>query len=149
MHSLTQTYTAGELKEFEMLVRQKTELAREALDISRASLGAAATNGTDDTYLAPTHLGDGSRSEEREELMMLIIRQQQFIRQLEQALVRIRQGTYGICRLTGKLIPKERLRAVPHATTCLDAKEEENRRAAERPQWQQGDRDKKQAESGF
>lgn len=125
-------YSTDELKEFEPLIRTKLERARESLDLARASLGSLDTNGTDDTYAVRGSLTDGSLSEEREEVMRLIIRQQQFIHQLEQALVRIHQGTYGICRVSGKLIPKERLRAVPHATLSLDAKVDENRHAEER-----------------
>ena len=112
-------YTAEELADFELLLRQKLELAREALGVSRGSLINSAEQGSKPCKRQVACGEDG-----RDGLMMLIIHQQQFISQLEAARVRIRQGIYGICRVTGKLIPKGRLREVPQATTCLEAGED-------------------------
>lgn len=93
------------------------------------SLSHEASNGTEDTYFGNKGLEEGNPSLEREELMMLAARQQKFIKELGLALERIRLGSYGICRVSGTRIPKERLRAVPHATTCIAAKQQTARPA--------------------
>ena len=116
-------YSPVELKEFNDLLNAKLDTAREDLVRAKESLSRNAHNGTDDTYFGDRDMEDGSASLEREELMMLATRQEKFIVQLEQALARLRAGNYGVCRATGQLIPKERLRLVPHATLSVQAKE--------------------------
>ena len=83
-------------------------------------------NGTDDTAGTFKVLEDGSATLEKEHVNQLAVRQRKFIDQLEAALIRIKNKTYGICRETGKIIPKERLRAVPHTTLSMEAKLKQN-----------------------
>ncbi|MBP8823683.1 MAG: TraR/DksA C4-type zinc finger protein [Flavobacteriales bacterium] len=115
-------YSAEELQEFEALIHAKLAKAEETLQLDKESLLRLAGNTTDDTYLGQSGLEDGSVMMEREDLSRSVERQQKFIGQLKAALGRIRTGEYGICRTTGKLIPKERLRLVPHATLTVEAK---------------------------
>jgi len=91
------------------------------MDLS-SSISSSNSNGTDDTAGSSKTLEDGSATLEKESLNQLASRQKKFIDQLEAALIRIENKTYGICRETGKLIPKERLRAVPHTTLSMAAK---------------------------
>ena len=116
-------YSASELDEFKELIEQKLELAREDLRQLRSSMSHKDNNSTEDT--APTFkmMEDGSETMSREETAALAARQEKFIVNLENALQRIKNKTYGICRVTGKLIPKERLRLVPHATLSIEAKQ--------------------------
>ncbi len=116
-------YSTSELAEFEAILKSKLATAEEDLHMARESLLRAGSNGTDDTYTGTKGLDEGNPSLEREELMMLAARQDKFIKELELALGRIRSGNYGVCRVTGELIPKERLRLVPHATMCINAKQ--------------------------
>ncbi len=120
-------YSDEELQEFKELIESKLDEARENLKLMRDQLTHKDDFGTDDT--APTFkmMEDGSETMSREELAQLAARQEKFIQHLENALVRIENKTYGICRVTGKLIPKERLRAVPHATLTIEAKEQMNK----------------------
>lgn len=97
-------------------------MAREELLSLASSLSSGNTNGTDDTASSGKTLEDGSASLEKESINQLAARQKKFIEQLEAALVRIENKTYGICRETGRLIAKERLRAVPHTTLSMEAK---------------------------
>ena len=115
-------YSASDLDEFKELIEQKLELAREDLRQLRSSMSHKDDNSTEDT--APTFkmMEDGSETMSREETAALAARQEKFIVNLENALQRIKNKTYGICRVTGKLIPKERLRLVPHATLSSEAK---------------------------
>ncbi|MFM7731784.1 MAG: TraR/DksA family transcriptional regulator [Flavobacteriales bacterium] len=115
-------YSDKDLKEFEQLIQEKLKIARTDFDELKQSLSHEGDNSTDDT--APTFkmMEDGSETMNREELSQLATRQEKFIQNLENALLRIRNKTYGICRVTGKLIPKERLRLVPHATLSIEAK---------------------------
>jgi DnaK suppressor protein len=116
-------YSMDELREFESILRAKLATAQEDLRMARESLLRESSNGTEDTYSGSRGMEEGNPSLEREELMMLAMRQDKFIKELELALTRIRAGSYGVCRVTGELIPKERLRLVPHATMCIDAKQ--------------------------
>ena len=116
-------YSDKDLKEFEDLIHEKLASAREDLDQLQRSLSHRDDNSTEDT--APTFkmMEDGSETMSREETAQLAARQQKFIQSLENALLRIKNKTYGVCRVTGKLIPKERLRLVPHATLSIEAKQ--------------------------
>ena len=115
-------YNDKELSEFKMLIHEKIRVAREELLSLASSLSSVNTNGTDDTASSGKTLEDGSDTLEKESINQLAARQKKFIDQLEAALIRIENKTYGICRGTGKLIPKERLMAVPHATLSMEAK---------------------------
>lgn len=115
-------YSDAELKEFKVLVERKLEDARAELINLNAAVINANENGTDDTGASFKMLEDGSDTLAKEESAQLAIRQKKFIEQLEAALQRIDNKTYGICRVTGKLIAKERLRAVPHTTQSMEAK---------------------------
>ena len=115
-------YSDAELAEFREIIVKKLEEAQQDLELLRDQLSHRDDHGTDDT--SPTYklLEDGSEVMSREETNQLAIRQQKFIANLQGALVRIQNKTYGICRETGKLISKERLRIVPHATLSIEAK---------------------------
>ncbi|RFZ91944.1 TraR/DksA family transcriptional regulator [Mucilaginibacter conchicola] len=115
-------YSDAELKEFKELIQDKLRSSREELNALASSLSSPNANGTDDTAGTYKTLEDGSATLEKEQINQLAARQKKFIEQLEAALVRIENKTYGICRETGKLIPKERLRAVPHTTLTMEAK---------------------------
>ncbi len=118
-------YSDSDLVEFEGLILEKLKLAKENLDELQKALSHQDDNSTDDT--APTFkmMEDGSETMSREETAQLAARQQKFILNLENALLRIKNKTYGVCRVTGKLIPKERLRLVPHATMSIEAKNQQ------------------------
>ncbi len=115
-------YSDEELQEFEQLINEKLEKAREELRILKGSLNKSNDEGTDATSGNTKVLEDGADTAEKENLSQLAARQQKFIVNLENALIRIKNGTYGICSVTGKLISKERLRAVPHTTQSIKAK---------------------------
>lgn len=115
-------YSDSELKEFKDLLLDKLRIAREELNALATSLSSPNANGTDDTAGTYKTLEDGSATLEKEQINQLAARQKKFIEQLEAAVVRIENKTYGVCRETGKLIPKERLRAVPHTTLSMEAK---------------------------
>ena len=115
-------YSASELVEFEKLILDKMENAQKALDFIKESLLRSNLSGTDSTQGALKTLEDGADTMEKESLSQLAGRQQKFISNLEKALIRIKNGTYGICKDSGKLIDKKRLRAVPHATQSIEAK---------------------------
>ncbi len=115
-------YSTEELNEFEELITQKLDRAREELKILKGSLNKTDEAGTDSTSAYTKVLEDGAETAEKENLGQLAARQQKFISNLENALIRIKNGTYGICRETGKLISKERLKAVPHTTLSIEAK---------------------------
>jgi len=114
-------YSDNELQEFKTLIEDKIMMAREELGELTATLSASNSNG-DDAAIAGKTLEDGSATYEKEQTNQLAARQKKFIEQLEAALLRIHNKTYGICRSTGKLIPAERLRAVPHTTQSMEAK---------------------------
>ena len=115
-------YSEKELKEFEQLIHEKLEKAQVELRILKDSLNRSNDSGTDSTAAHTKVLEDGADTAEKENLGQLAARQQKFINNLENALIRIKNGTYGICKETGKLISKERLRAVPHTTLSIEAK---------------------------
>lgn len=115
-------YTDDELQEFKQLILDKLKGATtELLDLT-SSLKSSNANGTDDTSAAGKTLEDGSATLEKESINQLAARQKKFIEQLNAALLRIENRSYGVCRETGKLIAKERLRAVPHTTLSMEAK---------------------------
>lgn len=115
-------YSESDLQEFKGIILEKLRIAKEELSSLATSLSAPNANGTDDTAGTYKTLEDGSATLEKEQINQLAARQKKFIEQLEAALVRIENKTYGICRETGRLIPKERLRAVPHTTLSMEAK---------------------------
>ena len=115
-------YSDEELQEFKELILKKLEDANVDLDLLKGSLSLKDDHGTDDTGRAFNMIEDGSETLSREELANLAIRQEKFIQNLKNALIRIENKTYGVCRVTGKLIRKERLRLVPHATLSIEAK---------------------------
>lgn len=116
-------YSDEELKEFETLIMGKLEKSREEFRILKETLNRNNDAGTDSTSGGNTKvLEDGAETAEKENLSQLAARQQKYITNLENALVRIKNRTYGICTVTGKLIPKERLIAVPHTTQSIEAK---------------------------
>jgi RNA polymerase-binding transcription factor DksA len=114
-------YNDTELNEFKTLIKDKINVAREELQDLVGTLSASGSNG-DDAAIAGKTLEDGSATYEKEQTNQLAGRQKKFIGQLEAALTRVENKTYGICRSTGKLIPKERLMAVPHTTQSMEAK---------------------------
>ena len=121
-------YSDAENEEFRQIINEKLEKAYRDYDLLKASI--MNTDGNDVTDTSPTFkvLEEGASTLSKEEAGQLAQRQMKFIQHLQAALVRIENKTYGICRETGKLIPKERLRAVPHATLGIDAKEDGKRK---------------------
>lgn len=115
-------YSDEELKEFKEIILQKLEKAQRDYDIFRSSINQSDDNDTQDTSPTFKILEEGAATLSKEEAGKLAQRQLKFIQHLQAALIRIENKTYGICRETGKLISKERLRAVPHATLSIDAK---------------------------
>lgn len=115
-------YSAVELQEFKQIILSKIESAQEDLSILRAATANDSDNGTEDTSPSFKAFEEGSSTLSKEENVKLAERQAKFIRSLQNALIRIENKTYGICRQTGKLIAKERLRLVPHATLSIEAK---------------------------
>ena len=120
-------YSDAELEEFRQVILQKLELAKRDYDEIMRALRHEDSNDVADT--SPTYKGleDGSDAAYLEEQMQIAGRQAKFIQGLQAALIRIENKTYGVCRMTGKLIPKERLRLVPHATLTVEAKEMMNK----------------------
>ncbi|MBS1581051.1 MAG: TraR/DksA family transcriptional regulator [Bacteroidetes bacterium] len=117
-------YSDSELEEFKAIINAKLEEARKDYDLLKQTLANTDNNGTEDTSPSFKMIEDGSETLSREETAQLAGRQEKFIKHLEDALLRIRNKTYGICRVTGKLISKERLRLVPHATLSIEAKQQ-------------------------
>ena len=115
-------YSDEELEEFRQIINDKLALARRELSIMIGQLNNSDNNGVDDTSPTYKALEEGSASQSKEEIAQMAGRQQKFIQGLEAALVRIENKTYGIDRMTGELIPKERLRIVPHATLSVASK---------------------------
>jgi RNA polymerase-binding transcription factor DksA len=115
-------YSDKELEEFRKIINQKIDDAKRELANLTQQMTNANEHGTDDTAGSFKMLEDGSETVMKEEAGQLATRQRKFIEQLENALIRIENKTYGICRVTGKLIPKARLRAVPHTTQSIEAK---------------------------
>ncbi|MBD99420.1 MAG: molecular chaperone DnaK [Verrucomicrobia bacterium] len=119
-------YTDADLEEFKELIHHKLNEAKTDLEGLKNSLSHKDDHGTEDTSPSFKMMEDGSETLSREEMSQLAARQEKFITHLENALTRIENKTYGVCRVTGKLIPKERLRAVPHATLSIEAKQAMN-----------------------
>lgn len=115
-------YSDAELQEFKDLINGKLVAARHELSTLQDYLSNANANGTEDTIGSYKTLDDGSATHSKENVSQLASRQRKFIENLEVALIRIENKTYGVCKVTGKLIPKERLRAVPHTTMSIEAK---------------------------
>jgi len=115
-------YNDKELNIFKVLIEEKIQKAKADLDLLKSSYMNDGNNGTDDT--APTFKAfeEGSETMSKEANTQLALRQEKFIRDLKNALIRIKNKTYGICRITGKLINKKRLHLVPHATLSIEAK---------------------------
>lgn len=120
-------YNDDELEEFRAIINDKLDIATKDYEQMMRVLMNKDGNDVDDT--SPTYkvLEEGSATQTKEELIQLVARQQKFIQGLKAALVRIENKTYGIDRITGKLIPKERLRAVPHATLSVESKQNRKR----------------------
>ena len=115
-------YSDEELEEFRQIIDEKLALAKRDYDQMMRVLMNQDSNDVDDTSPTYTALEEGSATQTKEEIIQMAARQQKFIQGLEAALVRIENKTYGIDRITGQLIPKERLRAVPHATLSVESK---------------------------
>ncbi|MDY7395991.1 TraR/DksA C4-type zinc finger protein [Aureibaculum sp. 2210JD6-5] len=115
-------YSDAELQEFKEIILKKIENAEEDLRLIKSAYKNDSNNGTDDTSPTFKAFEEGSETMSKESNVQLAIRQEKFIRDLKNALLRIENKTYGICRVTGKLIQKERLKLVPHATLSIEAK---------------------------
>ena len=115
-------YSDADLAEFKTLIQNKLKEAHEDFDLLKGSLSHSDDHGTDDTGRTFNMMEDGSETLSREEVAQLAARQEKFIQSLNAALMRIENKTYGICRVTGLLIDKDRLRIVPHATLSVEAK---------------------------
>lgn len=115
-------YSDKDLQEFKELIEAKLIEAQSDLDLLRGQLDHSDDHGTDDTGRSFNMMEDGSETMSREEMAQLAVRQEKFIQNLKNALIRIENKTYGICRVTGKLIQKQRLKLVPHATLSIEAK---------------------------
>ena len=115
-------YSDKDLAEFKELILNKINYAKEDLALIKSAFKNDSNNGTDDTSPTFKAFEEGSETMSKEANVALAIRQEKFIRDLKNALVRIENKTYGICRVTGKLIMKERLKLVPHATLSIEAK---------------------------
>jgi len=126
MIETTKRYSDKDLAEFKTLIQDKITSAKRDLKRLRDSITQGAGNGTNDTYSAFKAFEEGSETLSKESNSILAQRQEKFIRDLNNALIRIENKTYGICRVTGKLINKERLKLVPHATLSIEAKMQKN-----------------------
>ena len=120
-------YSDEELEEFKALILERLDKARKDLSLLQENV-IGGDNSADDTAPTCKILEEGSSVLSKEENSALAVRQAKYIQNLENALIRIENKTYGICRVTGKLIPKERLRAVPHATLSMDSKLNQNKK---------------------
>ena len=119
-------YTDKDLERFKKLILQKIDQAKQDLDLLRSSYMNDSDNGTDDTSPTFKAFEEGSETMSKEANTQLALRQEKFIRDLKNALIRIENKTYGVCRVTGKLIKKKRLMVVPHATLSIEAKNMQN-----------------------
>ncbi|MDP4606302.1 MAG: TraR/DksA C4-type zinc finger protein [Flavobacteriaceae bacterium] len=118
----TVRYSDKDLAEFKALIQEKIVVAQEHLQLLRSAYMNDLNNGTEDTSPTFKAFEEGSETMSKEANTQLAIRQEKFIRDLKNALLRIENKTYGVCRVTGKLISKERLKLVPHATLSIEAK---------------------------
>lgn len=119
-------YSDKDLAEFKEIILNKIKNAEEDLALLKSSFKNDSNNGTDDTSPTFKAFEEGSETMSKEANVQLAIRQEKFIRDLKNALLRIENKTYGVCRVTGKLIQKERLKLVPHATLSIEAKNMQN-----------------------
>ena len=115
-------YSDNELQEFKALIEEKINKAQSHLELLKSAYMNDSNNGTDDTSPTFKAFEEGSQTMSKEANMQLAIRQEKFIRDLKNALLRIENKTFGVCRVTSKLINKERLKLVPHATLSIEAK---------------------------
>ncbi|AZI38521.1 MULTISPECIES: TraR/DksA family transcriptional regulator [Epilithonimonas] len=115
-------YSDAELQEFKKLIQDKIAKAENDLGLIKENFINNQNNGTDDTSPTFKAFEEGAETLSKEQNAILASRQEKFLRDLKHALIRIENKTYGVCRVTGKLIPKERLQAVPHATLSIEAK---------------------------
>ena len=115
-------YSDADLAEFKQIIKEKIEKAQADLDLIKSAYMNDLNNGTDDTSPTFKAFEEGSETMSKEANSQLAIRQEKFLRDLKNALFRVENKTYGICRVTGKLIGKERLKIVPHATMSIEAK---------------------------
>ena len=115
-------YSDSDLEEFKQIIIKKIKHSEQDLSLIQSSYKNGSDNGTEDTSPTFKSFEEGSDMMAKESNMQLAIRQEKFIRDLKNALIRIKNKTYGVCRVTGKLIQKERLKLVPHATLSIDAK---------------------------
>ncbi|MBE7629832.1 TraR/DksA family transcriptional regulator [Tenacibaculum piscium] len=122
MDDINVRYSDVDLQEFKEIILKKIKHAEEDLLLIESSYKNGSDNGTEDTSPTFKSFEEGSDTMAKEANMQLAIRQEKFLRDLKNALIRIQNKTYGICRVTGKLIQKERLKLVPHATLSIDAK---------------------------
>lgn len=120
-----QRYSDTDLQEFKEIILVKIEKAERDLALLKENFINDKNNGTDDTSPTFKAFEEGAETLGKEQNAILAGRQEKFIRDLKHALIRIENKTYGICRVTGKLIPKERLLAVPHATLSIEAKNQQ------------------------
>ena len=116
-------YSDAELEEFRAIINEKLQAAKGEYENLRSTVMNANNNDTDDTSPTFKNMEEGASTLSKEDAGRLAQRQMKFIQNLQAALIRIENKTYGVCRETGNLIPKERLRAVPHATLSIEAKE--------------------------
>ena len=124
--SVSKRFSDTELERFKKIILKKIDSAEEDLRLLKDSYSNASSNGTDDTYSTFKSFEEGSETLSKESNTMLAARQEKFIRDLRNALIRIENKTYGICRETGNLISKKRLVLVPHATLSIEAKNKSN-----------------------
>jgi RNA polymerase-binding transcription factor DksA len=122
MSDIRVKYSEEDLKEFKEIIQKKIARANEDLALLEAAYKNDSDNGTNDTSSSFKSFDEGSEVMNKEANVQLAIRQEKFIRDLKNALLRIENKTYGVCRVTGKLIQKERLKLVPHATLSIEAK---------------------------
>lgn len=122
MNEDRQRYSDADLEEFRILIQAKIDKAERDLMLIRESFINDQNNGTDDTSPTFKAFEEGAETLSKEQNAILAGRQEKFVRDLKNALIRIQNKTYGICRVTGKLIAKDRLKAVPHATLSIEAK---------------------------
>ena len=118
-------YSDQDLKEFKSIIEEKIKHSQHDLSLIESTFKNDSNNGTDDTSPTFKAFEEGSETMSKEANVQLAIRQEKFIRDLKNALLRIENKTYGVCRVTGKLINKERLKLVPHATLSIEAKKQQ------------------------
>ena len=125
MENIKVQYGEKDLEEFKGIILKKIQRAQEDLEILNSAYKNNSANGTDDTSPTFKAFEEGAETMAKEATVQLAIRQEKFIRDLKNALLRIENKTYGVCRVTGNLIQKERLKLVPHATLSIEAKKKQ------------------------